>query len=233
MPVDPVRRVEREPGGVAAGIIAPAAAMAAERHVSRAHQQRVTAQNPDALGRRGRVEIVRGDRVAGIQPLQLLHARNIEQHASRHDAAGALRDLVDAVPLRAPARDLIGVVAVVHPAVLEAVAEGIPLRRALERHDHHVVTESDAARKPDRTRRAVGAGDHHPVNRVEAPRLIDLRSFRVERYGEREHRPAFHEPGRSDDVVRRDVVERPTLVVRAPFAPVATARSRFSDDVTH
>src|SRR5205814_7009538 len=101
----------------------------------------------------------------------------------------------------------VGIVSVVHPALVEAVAESVPLRRALERHDHHVVAEPDAAGKLDSPGGAVGSRDHHPMDRIEAARLTNLRPLVVERNGEREHGSAFHETGGAYDEIGRDVIE--------------------------
>src|SRR6266511_4117547 len=94
----------------------PGAAPAAHGHLARADEEGVAGARRRLLDPQGRVEIGGGDRVARLEPLHALRARNVEQDAARHDVA---RHLLHPVLLGALARDEVGVVAVVEPAVQE------------------------------------------------------------------------------------------------------------------
>src|SRR3989475_108902 len=229
-PVDPLRGPEGEPGRVAARIVSPPPAGAAHRHLPRADQQRVAPPDRDGVRARRRLQIVHRDRVARLEPVDALHARQVEQHAARRDEA---RHLLHTVLLGALARDEVGVVAVVEPAVEEAVRERVPLGPALERHDHHVVGEADAAGALEGARREVGAGEDHAVDGVEAARLVDLRARVVERDRQGEGHPASRRARRPHDRLGRDVVQRPELVGRPPPGPVAALRSHLAHGVGH
>src|SRR5205085_8955247 len=68
--------------------------------------------------------------------------------------------------------------------------------------------------------RRVAAVAEHRVDRIEALPRAALRPFAIERDAEREHFPRGREATRGGDALRRDVVQRPDLVVRAPLPPV-------------
>ena len=125
----------------------------------------------------------------------------------------------------APARGhLAAIVAVPHGVLIEDVAEPVPLGAALQRHGHHVVGGADAA-LVEHARIGVGAGAQHGVDRVGAAhgRIVALGALRpgmIEIERERDHLAFAHQLGGRDDVLRGGVIERPDLVVRAPFAPV-------------
>jgi hypothetical protein len=119
---------------------------------------------------------------------------------------------------------LAAVVAVPHVVLVEHVAEAVPLRAALERHDHHVVGGADAA-LVEHAGVGVGAGAQHRVHRVDPPHG-GIRAFRalrpvlVEVERERDHLAFAHQARGGDDVLGLGEVERADLVIRAPAAPV-------------
>ena len=67
-----------------------------------------------------------------------------------------------------------------------------------------------------------GMSDIMPVDHVvkRRPRVVRAGN-RVDRQRERDATPGPHEAGGGLDMLRRDVVERAAVVVRAPSAPVA------------
>ena len=169
----------------------------------------------------GAVEVGAGDRVAVVERVLAHDPRHVEEHtAADHPGLG----LLDAALLRAERGHFAAVVAVPHVVLIEHVAEPVPLGAALERHHHQVVGGADAA-MIEHAGIGVGPGAQHHVQRIDAPerRILALRALRagvVEIERERDHLSLAHQPRRGDDVLRRRVVERADLVVRAPFAPV-------------
>jgi hypothetical protein len=65
-------------------------------------------------------------------------------------------------------------------AVVEDVAEPVPLGRALQRHRDHVVRPADPVREPLVPEGGVGPGVEHGVHRVGPPPPAALRSVGVE-----------------------------------------------------
>lgn len=98
--------------------------LAAHRDLARAHEQRVAGAHVDLVLGHRLVEILRGDGVTRLEPVDALHARNIEEDAAGDDVPA---HLLDTVLLRPQASDEVGVVAVVELAVEEAVRERVPL----------------------------------------------------------------------------------------------------------
>ena len=126
----------------------------------------------------------------------------------------ALALLVDAVARRTDDRDLGRREAVVHLVVVEDVREGVPLRRALQRHEDVVVRVLEAPGEQLRV-----AGLAHEVDGVDAP-ATGLGSRVVERDAEVEHLARPDHRARPDELVGRDEVHGAALVLRAPPSPV-------------
>ena len=75
-------------------------------HLAGAHEHRVAGLDVDAGRRRGRVEIVAGDRVVLVEVVDAVQPRDVEQHAAGRDRA----DVLDAELRRAVRRhDRVGV----------------------------------------------------------------------------------------------------------------------------
>ena len=106
-------------------------------------------------------------------------------------------------------------------AVVEDVAEAVPLGRALQRHRDDVVRSADAVREALVAALGVDAGVGHRVHRVGAAAPPLLRSVRVERLRERDHAALGHERRGLDPLGGVDEVQRAEHVVLAPAAPVA------------
>ncbi len=135
-------------------------------------------------------------------------------------------------PFCAPADGHVAaVVAVPHVVVIHDVAEAVPLRAALQRHDDDVVGAADLA-VVEHAGIRIGPGAGHHVYRVEAAErgilgLAALRAFLIEVERERDDLALPHQARRGDDVGRGSEVERADLVVLAPAAPVLVALRRL------
>ena len=169
-----------------------------------------------------RLEVGDGDRVAvrAARPVSGSQVpADVEQHAARDDDGCRVLDARDEVAL---ARDDVARAAPVPGhAVVEDVAEPVPLRRALQRHRDDVVGAADAVREALVAALRVDAGVGHGVHRVGAAAPALLRAVRVERLRERDHAALAHE-GRGIHPLRGvDEVERAEHVVLAPAPPVA------------
>ena len=88
-------------------------------------------------------------------------------------------------------------------AVVEDVAEAVPLGRALQRHGDHVVGAAEAVREALVAALGVGAGVEHGVHRVGAPPPALLRAVRVEGLRQREAHAPPHQRGALDAAWRR------------------------------
>src|SRR6266849_11039062 len=101
-----------------------------------ADEEDVAAPGAHALRALGGLQRVGTDHLAGAEPLHAARARQIEEHAARHDAAP---DLVDRVALGPGGAERRRGRSVVEPSVVIDVRQAVPLRRALERHRDGVV----------------------------------------------------------------------------------------------
>ena len=172
------------------------------------------------------VELVVGDAFAVLEPVDAADgARCRAARRGRPSCCGVL----DAEHGEAARVDQLGVVAVVGLVLVEDVAERIPMRRALHAEVQRVVGVADLV-PVLLAGDGVGAGREHLVDRIEAAaEQAGLRAVAVERNAEREHLAGADQARRLDDVLGRDVVERPDLVVLAPAAPVPKLLGRFPD----
>ena len=153
-------------------------------------------------------------------------ARDVEQHAA---ADHLVARVLDAEHAEAARVDQLGVVAVIGLVLVEDVAERVPMRRALHAEIQRVVGVADLV-PVLLAGDGVGAGREHLVDRVEAAaEQAGLRAVAVERNAEREHLAGADQARRLDDVLGRDVVERPDLVFLAPAAPIPELLGRFLD----
>src|SRR5256712_6197032 len=150
--------------------------------------------------------------------------RDIEEDAASDDPVLVV---LDAVPRGAGGRDQARVATAVHLAVMEDVAEPVPLGPALEKHGHLVIGEAPTvgqrleARQLLPAGRVVRAGGDHAVDGVHAPEGAGLGAVRVEVEGARDHLALAYEGGGALDHIGRDEVERPDLVLGTPAPPVA------------
>ena len=158
---------------------------------------------------------------SGSSPSVADRPADVEQHAAAGDPAGDGLDAGDQVALAGD--DVAGAAAVPGVAVVEDVAEAVPLGGGLQRHGDHVVGAADAVREALVAALGVGAGVEHGVHRVGAPPPALLRAVRVERLGEREARPAADQGGALDALGVVEEVQRAEHVVGAPAAPVGAA----------
>ena len=154
-------------------------------------------------------------------------AADVEQDPPRDDDGCRVLDARDEVAL---ARDDIArAAAVPGHAVVEDVAEAVPLGRALERHGDDVVRSADAVREALVAALGVDAGVGHRVHRVRAAAPPLLGSVRVERLRQRDDPALAHERGRVDPLRRVDEVERAEDVVLTPAPPVAVGLGARGD----
>src|SRR5262245_7618859 len=134
--VDPLQRLEGKPRRIVPGIAVPAASFELRFHLPGTHDDVVAALHLDALRLGSAIEISAGDSVAVLEDFLAESARHVEKYAA---AQHLVLGLLDAAFLRAVRRDFAAVVTVPHAVLVEHVAEPVPLRAALQRHDHHVV----------------------------------------------------------------------------------------------
>src|SRR3989442_15370102 len=87
-------------------VMAPVVPVQIARHVARPDQQDVAAAHLPLLGRGGRVEVDRRDRVSGLERAHASPARDVEEDAAAGDSA---LGLVDAVLRGATAGDERGI----------------------------------------------------------------------------------------------------------------------------
>ena len=114
---------------------------------------------------------------SGSSPVPVAEApADVEQHAAAGDRRGGGLDAGDQVALAGD--DVARAAAVPGVAVVEDVAEAVPLGGALQRHGDHVVGAADAVREALVAALGVGAGVEHGVHRVGAPPPALLRAVR-------------------------------------------------------
>ena len=201
---------------------APETGPAGERevhHLPGAHQHHVAGFD----GHRGElargVEVLRGDRVAGLEHLDALRTRHVEEDSSRHQGA----DVLDAEDRRAAIGDRRRRVTVVEPQSVGArtvgdVREAVPVGRALQRHGDHVLGGGDPGRV--RTERLVHT-DHGPGRVDPTGDESHLDAFLLGEgqpegvCGTFHHRRSTSLPGRPVDQV-----EGPDPIVGTPPSPV-------------
>ena len=225
----PFEGVERKARCISARIAVPAPDLEAALHLAGAHDDVVAALDGHPLRFGCAVEILAGDTVTILERLLAERARDVEEDAAAHHL---VLGLLDAALLRAGRGHFAAVVTVPHVAFVEDVTEPIPLRAALERHGHHVVSGPDAA-FVEHTGIGIGAGADHGMDRIGAPhrRVIALGALRtgvVEVERKRDDLAFTHESCRGDDVLRMRIVERAYLVVRPPLAPVLVFLGRVA-----
>src|SRR4030095_15014763 len=231
--VHPRGRVHRDPRRFVQVEMAPVVPVEVARHVTRADDQQIAATDLHPLGGGGRVEVGRGDRVAGLERAHALPLRDVEEHTTPDDPA---LGLVDAVLRGAAAGDEGRIVAVEHLALVEDGGEAVPLRDPLRRHHDPVVRAAVSLHRGDLRRRPgrVAAVAEHRVDRVEALARAALRALALERNPEREHLAGRREPAGRGDRVRRDEVQGADLVGWSPAAPVADLHRDLAESLfTH
>ena len=178
--VQPVGGGERQAGGGAAGVVAPAAPRRARgrsrpvRTSSRSPRP-TRADSPCAAMVASRCSAVMAN-PSGSSPSVPMRPADVEQHAAAGDRRGDGLDAGDQVALAGD--DVAGAAAVPGVAVVEDVAEAVPLGGALQRHGDHVVGAADAVREALVAALGVGAGVEHGVHRVGAPPPALLRAVR-------------------------------------------------------
>src|SRR5437867_3524608 len=132
-------------------------------------------------------------------------------------------------------------------SVVIDVRQSIPLRTALERHDDVIVVKAHRA-FPEFTNLRFGTPTptfemmcgilvatiyRHDVNGITTKPMCPLRTIRIDRDTERDRPSLSDQFRRLHDLFRGDVVQRPQLVVRSPFAPVPYPFCHFSPTLCH
>jgi hypothetical protein len=189
----------------------------------------VAAPDLDVLLLGALVELVVGDGVAILQPIDAAKPRHVEQDAAAdHLAPGML----DAELAEAVAIDLTRVEAVVHLVFVEDAAERVPVGRGLHRHVDGIVGVAQLQHLVVAPGDRIGAGRQHGVDRIPAAaEQAGLRAATIERDAEREDLAGADQSRRADDFLRRDMVERADLIVLAPAAPILELLGRFGDSL--
>ena len=222
----PVAVLELDARRVAAGIAAPLLLFEAALHLSGADDDEVAAPDLDLLMLGACVELVVGNALAILEPVDAAEAGDVQQHAaSGHLVAGML----DAQHVQPLGVDELGVVAVVSLVLVENVPERIPVGGALHTQIEGVVGVANLV-PVLAAGNGVGAGREHLVDGIEAPaEQAGLRPVAVERDAEREHLAPADQAGRLDDILWPHVIERADLVVLAPAPPVLELLRGFGD----
>jgi hypothetical protein len=148
-------------------------------------------------------------------------ATDVQQHAAAGDVRGRGLDAGDLVAVAGD--DVAGPATVPGVAVVEDVAEAVPLGGGLQRHEDDVVGAADAVWEALGAALGVGAGVQHRVHRVGAPAPALLRAVHVEGLREREAHAAVHETRAFDPLVLGEEVQRAQHVVGPPTTPVRAA----------
>ena len=230
--VQPVGGGERQAGGVAAGVVAPApsrcAAGAGQPAGADEHQVAAAdrADSPCAAMVASRCSAVIA-KPSGSSPSVPMRPADVEQDAAAGDQPADGLDAGDLVALAGD--DVTRAAAVPGVAVVEDVAEAVPLGRGLQRHEDDVVGAADAVREPLVAALGVGAGVEHRVHRVGAAPPALLRAVHVEGLGQGEGRAAPDQRRALDPLGVVQEVQRAEHVVGAPAAPVRAALRRGGD----
>ena len=152
---------------------------------------------------------------------------DVEEHAAAGDQPADGLDAGDEVALAGD--DVAGAAAVPGVAVVEDVAEAVPLGRGLQRHGDDVVGAADAVREALVAALGVDAGVEHGVHRVGAAPPALLRAVRVERLRQGERRAPADQRRALAPLGVVEEVQRAEDVVGAPAAPVGAALGRRGD----
>src|SRR5262249_50519336 len=160
----PVAVLELDPRSVAAREGAPAL-REAFLQLPGADDHEIAAADRDAVCACARVKLGVRYAVAVRQVLHVLETRDIKQYAAPDHLVARMFDakLAEAVAIDQP-----GVVAVVHPFLVEDMAERVPMGRALHRHVDGVIGVADIWDHVLAARHRVGACRQHGVDRVPA-----------------------------------------------------------------
>ena len=216
---------KRSPGALPPAYLFPIClrGLKAALHVPGPHDHKIAFAYLDALRGGAFFQFPRADAVT--VPSSRVHS-HAPGHVQEHAAADHfVLHLFDAVLVRAVGVHEPRVVTVPHFFAVENVAQSVPLRTALQRHGHHVVGISYpdgflAAGHRVRPRR------QHGVDGIEAvPPQAVLGPVAVKIERQRKHFSFADEARRVDDVLRRNIVQRPGFVVGAPSGPSFSSRS--------
>jgi len=116
---------------------------------------------------------------------------------------------------------MLGVVTIIHLVLIEDVAERIPVGRSLHRHVDGVVGVTHLVGFILTSGDGIGACGQHGVNWVPAPaEQAALRSAAIERNAHAEDFAFPDELGCRGDMLRRDKIQCPDLIILAPSAPI-------------
>ena len=179
--------------------------------VTGADEQDVAGPHPHALVALRRLEVLAEHVLARLDPGNTAHARHVEQHAAPDQAV--LED-VDRTGLGALRGDRLVRLAVVETTVVGDVAEGVDVAVAVVVVvDADVVLGEAHGPRPD-----VDVGQHRHVV-VGGLGHVDAR-LGLERLAERDRGSAANEPGGGGDPGGREMVQRASLAVVVPAAPV-------------
>ena len=194
---------ERQARGGPPGVAAPAVA-AGPGQLAGPDQHDVAPADAGRLALRGddRLQVTGGD---GEPVRQLAVAAQgparVEQDSPAGDQSGGRLDPRDLVSVAG--HHVRRVPPVPGPAVVEDVAEPVPLGGALQRHEHHVVGAAEAVRETLDAARRVRPGVQHGVHRVGAPPPPGLRTVNIERLRQGKRDAAADQPGALARACRR------------------------------
>src|SRR4051812_3880187 len=211
---EPLGRVQVDPGGVAQVLLDVRPGL----HPAGAEQHHVALAQLDALTLDGVLEVLRGDGVAGLELIDAVHPRDVEQDAARDHGRVVLRSAL--VP-DAAAEIAVGGPAVPERPVMSDMVQRVDVRAAVRVHLDRVAAVGVGlvdlgsgagrvvvhgslrrVRHPGRVGRVAGADPRGHVDEVVDVQVEDVRTAQVLEDGP----PAL----------RGDPVQAADLVLRAP-----------------
>ena len=196
-------------GGV---LVVPGAERQSARMMSGAEDEDVALAEAHALRHLDRLEFPAVDRVPGLEPVDAAMARRIEQHTATDDAGGIGRDAAPFGAARGECRGRLAVVELPPLAdVVERVDVGVAVAVAGHAEEAHAEGQAALAdrdvvhQRHEVVRRAVGCLVLPPCRSGSPSDTV---------------RPLAHQARCGGDLVRGQVVERASFVVRPPASPV-------------
>ncbi len=227
--VQPPGAGERQARGGTPGVSAPAVP-AGPGQLAGPDQHDIAPADAGRLALRGddRLQVIGGDRErVGQLAVAAERPAGVEQDRPADDQRGRRFDPGD--PVSVAGHHVRRVPSVPGSAMVEDVTEPIPLRGALQRHEHHVVGAAEAVREALDAARRVRAGVQHGVHRVGAPPPPGLRAIHVERLRQGKRDAAADQPGALHALAVGQEVQRAPRIVGTPATPVGARGGRVCD----
>src|SRR6185437_12846093 len=161
--MDPFDCLKRKSSGVATRITVPAAGGKLLLHLSGANYNVIAPSDGNLLCSRSAIQVLTGDRISIFQRLAPEGASHIKKHASTNHLVFGL---LDTAFLCAGRGYLTAVIAVPHRVLVKNMSQSIPLRPALQRHNHKIIRRTYASAIEDASIR-IGARAEHEVDWID------------------------------------------------------------------